>query len=92
VGFSAFLILFTLAITSPKAAVRRLGGKRWQRLHRLVYLAGVLAVLHFWWLVKKDITEPMTYGAILAALLVARLIRPKQLAPTASPVVVKSPG
>jgi sulfoxide reductase heme-binding subunit YedZ len=74
VGFSAFLILSTLAITSPKAAVRRLGGKRWQRLHRLVYLAAALGVLHFYWLVKKDVREPLLYGVILALILSLRLI------------------
>jgi sulfoxide reductase heme-binding subunit YedZ len=73
VGFSAFLILLTLAVTSPAAMVRRLGGKRWQRLHRAIYLAAGLGVLHFYWLVKKDVTEPLTYGAILAALLLARI-------------------
>ena len=75
VGFSAFLILFALAVTSPAAAVRRLGGRRWQALHRLVYLAAIFAVLHFFWLVKRDVTEPLAYGAILAGLLVARLWR-----------------
>jgi sulfoxide reductase heme-binding subunit YedZ len=72
VGFSAFLILLALAVTSPAAAVRRLGGARWRRLHRLVYLAGVFAVLHFFWLVKKDVSEPVTYGAILGGLLALR--------------------
>lgn len=76
VGFSAFLILFALAITSPKAALRRLGGKRWQALHRAVYLAGCLVILHFWWLVKKDVTEPAIYGAILGGLLLVRLVKP----------------
>ena len=73
VGFAAFLILLALALTSPAAMLRRLG-RRWQALHRLVYLAGALAVLHFFWLVKKDVTEPLTYGAILAALLLWRLV------------------
>lgn len=74
VGFSAFLILTTLAVTSPTAMLRRLGGKRWRGLHRLIYLAGGLAVLHFFWLVKKDTSEPLTYGAILGLLLATRLI------------------
>jgi len=74
VGFSAFLILLVLAITSPLAMVRRLGGKRWQRLHRLIYVAAGLAVLHFLWLVKKDISEPLRYGAVLLVLLLARII------------------
>ena len=54
--------------------VRRLGGKRWQRLHRLVYLAAILAVLHFLWLVKRDVTLPLAYMVVLAMLLAARFI------------------
>lgn len=73
VGFSALLILTVLAATSPRAAVRKLG-KRWQPLHRLVYGAAVLAVLHFLWLVKKDLSEPLAYGVILAFLLGFRLV------------------
>lgn len=68
VGFSAWLLLLPLAITSTKGWIRRLG-RNWGRLHKLVYAAGVLAVLHFWWLVKSDIREPALYAAILAALL-----------------------
>lgn len=75
VGFSAFLILLALAVTSPAAMVRRLGGQRWQRLHRLAYLAAVLAVLHFLWLVKLDITEPLIAGLVLIALLAFRIER-----------------
>lgn len=76
VGFSAFVILCILAATSPAAMVKKLGGARWQRLHRLVYAAGVLAVLHFLWLVKRDLTEPLTYGGILAVLLLSRVVLP----------------
>lgn len=76
VGFAAFLILLTLAITSPAAMIRKLGGQRWQRLHRLAYLAAVLAVLHFLWLVKLDITEPVIAGAVLIGLLALRIERP----------------
>ena len=72
VGFSAFLLLLPLAITSTNAMMRRLG-KRWQQLHRLIYLIGILGVLHYWWLVKKDLTEPLIYGLILLALLSFRL-------------------
>ncbi len=78
VGFAALLILAVLAATSPTAAIRRLGGKRWQRLHRLVYVAAGLAVLHFFWLVKKDVSEPLRYAAILAFLLVARVIHTRR--------------
>jgi methionine sulfoxide reductase heme-binding subunit len=73
VGFAAFLILLALAVTSPPRMVRRLGGRAWRRLHRLVYAAGILAVLHFLWLVKRDRTEPLLYGAVLAVLLLARI-------------------
>jgi sulfoxide reductase heme-binding subunit YedZ len=74
VGFLAWLLLVPLAITSTRNAMRRLG-RRWAQLHRLVYAAAVLAVLHFWWLVKSDIREPALYAAILALLLGWRLWR-----------------
>ena len=72
VGFAAFLLLLPLAITSTKGWMRRLG-KGWKQLHRLVYLAVSLAIVHFVWLVKADIREPLAYGAIVAALLILRL-------------------
>src|SRR3546814_8191587 len=65
---SAWLLLLPLALTSTQGWIRRLG-RNWGRLHKLVYAAGVLVVLHFWWLVKSDIREPALYAAILAALL-----------------------
>ena len=68
VGFSAWLLLLPLAATSTKGWIKRLG-RNWARLHKLVYAAGVLAVLHFWWLVKSDIREPALYAGILALLL-----------------------
>lgn len=71
-GFTALVLMVPLAVTSTKGWIRRLG-KRWTALHRLVYVVGVLAVVHFVWLVKKDVTEPLTYGAILAILLLLRL-------------------
>jgi sulfoxide reductase heme-binding subunit YedZ len=73
VGFVAFLLLVPLALTSTKASVRRLGYQRWYRLHQLVYLAGVLAVVHFFWRVKIDLTQPLLYGLVLASLLAVRL-------------------
>jgi sulfoxide reductase heme-binding subunit YedZ len=73
VGFASFLMLIPLAITSTNGWVRRLGGKRWQRLHRLIYPAAVGGVLHYLWLVKKDVSTPLSFGAVLVALLVARL-------------------
>src|ERR687894_725394 len=73
VGFAAFLCLVPLAITSTNGWVRRLGGKRWQRLHRLVYVAAVAGVLHYFWLVKKDARAPLVYGAVLLVLFGARI-------------------
>jgi sulfoxide reductase heme-binding subunit YedZ len=79
VGFGALLILAVLAITSPQAMVRKLG-KRWQTLHRAIYLAAGLGVLHFVWSQKKDISTPVKYAIVLGVLLGARLVlrrRPK---------------
>jgi len=68
VGFAAWLLLLPLAITSTTGWIRRLG-RNWARLHKLAYAVGVLAVLHFWWLVKSDIREPLLYAVILSVLL-----------------------
>jgi sulfoxide reductase heme-binding subunit YedZ len=73
VGFASFLLLVPLAATSTRAAMRRLGGRRWQRLHRLVYLATAGGVLHELWLVKSDIREPLLYALAAALLLGFRL-------------------
>ena len=73
VGFAAFVMLVPLAATSTNAMVRRLGPLRWRRLHRLVYAAGICGVLHYLWLVKADLREPLIYAAVLALLLAARL-------------------
>ena len=72
-GFAAFVMLVPLAATSTNAMVRRLGPLRWRRLHRLVYVAGICGVLHYLWLVKADLREPLIYAGVLAALLAARL-------------------
>lgn len=74
VGMAAFLLMVPLAVTSNHAAIRRLGGARWQSLHRLVYFTGLLAVLHYVWLVKKDVTWPVVYGLILVFLLGFRAV------------------
>ena len=74
IGFIAFLLLTALAITSTNGFRRRMGG-HWQTLHNTVYLIAVLGVWHYWWQVKKDITEPLIYAAILAVLLGYRVIR-----------------
>ena len=73
VGFAAFVLLIPLAATSTNAMVKRLGARRWQLLHRAVYVIATLGVLHFWWLVKKDIREPLVFALLLTVLLGARL-------------------
>lgn len=75
VGFCALLILIPLAATSPMWVRRKLGPLRWQRLHRLVYLAGSLASVHFIWRVKQDLSQPLIYAAVLGVLLCVRLKR-----------------
>ncbi len=77
VGFSGLLLLVPLAVTSTNGWVKRLGGKNWQRLHRLVYAIAVLAVLHFWWqkAAKNDVGEPLFYAVIVGALFGVRLLR-----------------
>lgn len=87
VGFISFVLLLPLAATSTNATVRRLGGRRWRNLHRLVYVIGAGAVLHFFWMVKSDIREPLVYAVVLAVLLGYRLWtarRRRQLAPEAA--------
>ena len=85
VGFACFLLLIPLALTSTNGMVRRLGAKRWQQLHRLVYLIGVGGIVHFLWLVKSDLSEPLMYGAILALLLGFRLWDKRQRPPVTAP-------
>ncbi len=77
VGFTALVLLVPLAATSTRRAMRRLG-RRWQKLHRLVYVATVLGCVHFWWGVKADIREPLVYAAATALLLGWRLYRYRQ--------------
>lgn len=74
VGFVAFVSLIPLAVTSTNRALKRLGPKRWKRLHRLAYAAGVLGVLHYLLRVKRDLNEPIIYGAVLAFLLSVRAV------------------
>lgn len=76
-GFTAFALMAILAVTSPHAVVRRLGGRRWQMLHRLVYVVAVLAILHYWWhkAGKNDFGEVTIYAAVVAVLLGARMVR-----------------
>ena len=76
-GFAAMVLLVPLAVTSTNGWVRRLGGRNWQRLHRLVYLIAVLAVVHFWWqkAAKNDLGEPLVYAVVIGLLLGVRLLR-----------------
>ena len=83
VGFTAFLLLIPLAVTSTNAMVCRLGGRRWQQLHRCVYAIAVLGVLHYWWLVKKDLREPILFALLLTLLLGARILRVNRAASAA---------
>ncbi|MDO9104422.1 MAG: protein-methionine-sulfoxide reductase heme-binding subunit MsrQ [Methylovulum sp.] len=73
IGFPAFLLMIPLALTSTDKMIKKLGGKYWRRLHRLVYATAIGGVVHYWWLVKKDLTNPVTFALILALLLSIRL-------------------
>ena len=73
VGFSAFVLMIPLALTSTAWSIRRLGGKNWLRLHRLIYFTGILAVVHYTWLVKADRRKPIEYGVVLGILLAYRV-------------------
>jgi methionine sulfoxide reductase heme-binding subunit len=72
-GMTAWVLMLPLALTSTAGSIRRLGGKRWRILHRLIYLSAAAGVIHFIWLVKADLRRPVTYGAVLALLLAFRL-------------------
>ena len=69
VGFAALMLMLPLAVTSSNFAIRKLGGRRWQSLHRSIYPIAILGCVHFWWLVKKDVTWPLVYAVITVALL-----------------------
>ena len=73
VGFTAFALMIPLAVTSTTSMIRRLGGRRWQALHRLMYVSCMAAVLHYWWLIKADVRRPIAYGVVIATLLAFRL-------------------
>ncbi|MEQ1763196.1 MAG: protein-methionine-sulfoxide reductase heme-binding subunit MsrQ [Pyrinomonadaceae bacterium] len=74
IGMAAFFMLIPLAVTSTNGWVKRLGGKKWARLHKLTYIAGILGVIHFWMIVKSDVFYPALFGIVLAGLLVYRLV------------------
>ena len=90
-GLTAFLAMLPLAVTSTAGWIRRLGGKRWQMLHRLVYLSAVAGVIHYYWLVKSDIRLPLLYGSIVALELLARL-GTRAFARRSAPVRAKAPA
>ncbi len=73
-GFLAFVLMIPLAVTSTTWAIRKMGGRRWQLLHRLIYLTGVAAVVHYWWKVKADTRQPEIYALVLTVLLGCRII------------------
>jgi methionine sulfoxide reductase heme-binding subunit len=85
VGFASFLMLLPLAVTSTQGWVRRLGGQRWQRLHRLVYPAAIGGVLHYLWLVKKDVSDPLYFAVVLAVILATRVWVSRPRRPRAEP-------
>ena len=91
-GFTAFVLLIPLAITSTQGWIRRLGGRKWNLLHRLIYATALLAVLHYWWKVKLDTSSPALYAVIMATLLGVRvwkaLVKRRSAPPAARPVRV----
>lgn len=74
-GFTALVLMLPLALTSTAGWIRRLGGRRWQWLHRLIYLSALAGVVHYWWLVKSDIRKPAMYAAVLALLMLFRVVQ-----------------
>ncbi|MFZ1916784.1 MAG: protein-methionine-sulfoxide reductase heme-binding subunit MsrQ [Terriglobales bacterium] len=96
VGFSAFVLLIPLAVTSTTGWIRRLGGRNWQRLHRLIYLTAILGVVHYWWLVKADKRKPEQYAMVLGILLLYRVVtwaaekRKQKPLPALSPTPVEA--
>ena len=90
VGFTAWMTLVPLALTSTAGMIRRLGGRRWNLLHRLVYLTAMLGVLHYWWLVKADVQRPLTYGVVVAILLGARILWARRRATATAPAAARN--
>ena len=92
VGFTALMTLVPLALTSTAGMIRRLGGRRWNRLHKLVYATGVLGVVHYWWLVKADVRRPIIYGIVVGTLLALRLYWATQRAAARAPAPRRVPA
>ncbi len=74
VGFTAFVLLIPLALTSTAWSIRRLGGRRWQQLHRAIYISAICGIIHYYWLVKSDVRKPLFYGALVSLLLAWRIV------------------
>ena len=92
VGFLGFVLLIPLALTSTTGWIRRLGGKRWQMLHRAIYISAIAGVVHYYWLVKSDVRKPLFYGAFVAILLLWRLGSWISKRRSQAPVRVAAPG
>jgi len=92
VGFLGFVLLIPLAFTSTTGWIRRLGGKRWQMLHRAIYISAIAGVVHYYWLVKSDVRKPLFYGALVAVLLLWRLGSWISKRRSQAPVRVAAPG
>jgi len=90
VGFTSFLLLIPLTLTSTKGWIKRLGGVRWNRLHQLVYVAAAGGVFHFLWLVKADTRTPVIFGLVLVGLLATRLVGPKRRRPRVQKQVARA--
>jgi sulfoxide reductase heme-binding subunit YedZ len=88
-GMTAFLLMLPLALTSTSGWIRRLGGKKWKRLHQLIYFSAAAGVIHYYWLVKSDIRKPVFYGILLVMLLVWRAINSRQKTAAAAKPAVK---
>src|SRR5438445_4813274 len=92
VGFTALTTMVPLALTSTAGMIRRLGGKRWNRLHKLVYATATLGVVHYWWLVKADVRRPIIYGIVVGTLLALRLYWATQRAAARAPAPRRVPA
>jgi methionine sulfoxide reductase heme-binding subunit len=90
VGFTAWMTMVPLALTSTAGMIRRLGGRRWNLLHRLVYLTAMLGVLHYWWLVKADVRRPLTYGVVVGILLGARILWARRRGTATAPAAARN--
>jgi methionine sulfoxide reductase heme-binding subunit len=92
VGFLGFVLLIPLALTSTTGWIRRLGGKRWQMLHRAIYISAIAGVVHYYWLVKSDVRKPLFYGALVGILLLWRLGSWISKRKSQAPARVEAPG